>query len=72
MEKSKIASNKTIFNHLFAQMISLQNGDISVEEAKAQANLAKQTNNITRYELDRAVAIAKFGEIIEIREVDGK
>ena len=70
MEKKQKASNKSIFNHLFDQMIALKNSDISVEEAKAQANLAKQTNNLTRYELDRAVAIAKFGEIMILREVE--
>jgi hypothetical protein len=42
---------------------------ISVEEAKAQAHLLKQSNNILKYELDRAIAMQKF-ENIEIREIE--
>jgi hypothetical protein len=42
---------------------------ISVEEAKAQANLLKQSNNIIRYELDRAIALQKF-DGIEIRDIE--
>jgi hypothetical protein len=43
---------------------------ISVEEAKAQANLAKQANNIMKHEMDRAVAIAKYGEDIKLLKID--
>ena len=68
MEKK--ASNKLVFNHLFDQMIALRESKISVEEAKAQANLAKQSNNVIRYELDRAIAVAKFGKELIIREVE--
>lgn len=64
------ASSKSIFEHLCDQMDKLNSKVVSVEEAKAQANLAKQANNILKYELDRAVAVAKFGEEINIKELD--
>jgi hypothetical protein len=50
-------------------MLLLKAKAISVEEAKAQANLLKQSNNILRYELDRAVAEKKF-EDLNIRDVE--
>lgn len=37
---------------------------INVEEAKAQANLAKQANNLLKYELDKAVARCKFENLV--------
>lgn len=55
------ASSQNIFKHLCDQMDKLAVKSISVEEAKAQANLAKQANNLLRYELDRASFIAKNG-----------
>jgi len=47
----------------------LKSKAISVEEAKAQANLLKQSNNILKYELDRAVAVKKY-EDLNIREIE--
>lgn len=55
------ASSQNIFRHLCDQMDKLNAKVISVEEAKAQANLSKQANNVLRYELDRASFIAKNG-----------
>ena len=63
-------SSKSIFEHLCSQMDKLDNKQISVEEAKAQSNLAKQANNVLKYELDRAIALAKFGEKFKIQELD--
>jgi len=51
-------------------MHKLSAKSISVEEAKAQSNLAKQANNILRYELDRAIAFSKFGDKMQIAELD--
>jgi len=70
MKTKKNASTETIFNHLFDQMHKLSAGVVSVEEAKAQANLAKQANNVLKYELDRATATAKYGEELKINEID--
>lgn len=66
----EMASSKALFKHLFDQMHKLSAKVISVEEAKAQANLAKQANNVQRYELDRAIASAKFGDKLKISELD--
>lgn len=63
------ASSKAIFEHLCEQMKKLSSKSISVEEAKAQANLAKQANNILKYELDRAIALQKFENIV-IRNIE--
>jgi len=66
------ASSKSIFTHLCDQMNRLSKKTITIEEAKAQSNLAKQANNVLRYELDRAVAKAKFKDQIDILELGGK
>jgi hypothetical protein len=63
------ANTKELFKHSFDLMKLLKAKAITVEEAKAQANLLKQSNNILRYELDRAVAEKKF-ENLHIREIE--
>jgi len=55
---------------LFDQMMKLSSGVISVEEAKAQANLAKQANNVHKLELDIATAKAKYGDEFNMREIE--
>ncbi len=66
MEK---ANSKSIFKHLFSEMKRLKNGEISVDEAKSQAHLARQANNVLKYELDRAKTVAEFpGTIREIED----
>lgn len=62
-------TTKELFKHAFETMMALKNKTLSVEEAKAQANLLKQTNNILKYELDRAIAEQKF-ENIKIRNIE--
>ena len=69
METTKKANTKELLKHSFNMMMLLKSKDISVEEAKAQANLIKQSNNLLRYELDRAVAYQKF-ENINIRDIE--
>lgn len=64
------ADTKRIFEHLCDQMDKLNSKVISTEEAKAQSNLAKQANNLLKYELDRAVATAKFGDKFNLREIE--
>jgi hypothetical protein len=51
-------------------MRKLDNNSIDVDNAKAQANLIKQANNTIRFELDRAVSIAKFGQDLIIRDIE--
>lgn len=69
METTKKVSSKEILKHTFNMMMLLKAKAISVEEAKAQANLIKQSNNLIRYELDRAIAIQKFDNL-EIRNIE--
>lgn len=45
-----------LLKHLGSIMQKLDSGKINVENAKAQASLVKQSNNLLRYELD----LAKF------------
>jgi hypothetical protein len=70
MKSTKAPNTKTIFAHLCDQMHKLSAGVVSVEEAKAQSNLAKQANNVLKYELDRATSIVKFGEELDIRNIE--
>ena len=70
MKTREKTNGKMIFSHLCDQMKKLSANVISVEEAKAQANLSKQANNLLKYELDRAVAVAKYGEELNIREIE--
>lgn len=68
----KNANTQMIFKHLCDQMSKLNAKLINVEEAKAQANLAKQANNILNYELNKGIAKAKFENLVinEIEEND--
>lgn len=50
-------NSKSLLAFVFGQMEKLDEGNLSVEEANAQANLTKQATNILKYELDRAKAI---------------
>jgi dTDP-D-glucose 4,6-dehydratase len=50
----KPTNNKSLLHFIFDQMEKLDEKKITVDEAKAQANLAKQANNSLKYEIDRA------------------
>jgi hypothetical protein len=59
-------------------MEQLANKKITVDQAKGQAALAKQTNNLLRYELDRVKTEMKVVEFNKankmefgIREIEG-
>jgi hypothetical protein len=69
MDTTKKVNTKELLRHAFNTMMLLKSKSISVEEAKAQSNLIKQSNNLLKYELDRAVAMQKF-ENIEIRNIE--
>jgi len=69
METTKKVNSKELLKHAFNTMMLLKQKLINVEEAKAQSNLLKQSNNILRYELDRAKAIQKY-ENLEIRNIE--
>lgn len=69
MQSKNQVNSKELLKHCYTTMMLLKQKAISVEEAKAQSNLLKQSNNLLRYELDRAVAICKFDQI-EIRDIE--
>jgi len=48
----KPVNSKSLLAFVFGQMEKLDKNEIDVNQAKAQALLAKQANNILRYELD--------------------
>ena len=69
MKSTKNVNTKELLRHSFDMMMLLKQKAINVEEAKAHANLLKQSNNLLKYELDRAVAFIKF-ENLEIRQIE--
>ena len=58
----KIENTKDMLNFLFDQMIKLDEKDITVEQAAAQAKLASQANNLLNYELQRSIVQLKLKE----------
>jgi len=72
-------NNKSLIAFIFDQMEKLDSEKITVEQAKAQANLAKQVNNAMKYELDLVNTKMKIAEHnntsttkIELRNVESK
>jgi hypothetical protein len=72
-------NNKSLIAFIFDQMEKLDSEQITVEQAKAQANLAKQVNNAMKYELDLVNTKMKVAEHnntsnvkVELRNVESK
>jgi hypothetical protein len=72
-------NNKSLLHFLFDQMEKLDTGSIKIDQAKAQAALAKQANQALKYELDRVHTLMELdqykrstGATIEFRNVEGK
>ena len=75
----KPINNKSLLHFLFDQMDKLDNGVIQIDQAKAQAALAKQANQALKYELDRVQTMMELdqykrstGANIEFRNAEGK
>lgn len=75
----KPVNNKSVLHFLYEQMEKLDRREISVDEAKAQAQIAKQVNNCMKYEIDRSRLMMDLdnhrrqtGDPIEFRNVEGK
>jgi hypothetical protein len=66
----KALNTKDLFSFVTDQMHKLDEGLISVDQAKAQSSLLNQANNILAYELKRAKLIAEHGDKMKIREVE--
>lgn len=56
MKSKKQVNTRELLRHAFDTMMLLKSKAINVDEAKSQANLIKQANNLLKFELDRAVA----------------
>lgn len=66
-------NTKSLLHFIFNQMSKLDNKEVTVQEAQAQANLAKQANNLLTYELKRADLLLKLeGSTIKLREIESK
>ena len=61
--------NNSLNGFLFDQMDKLDKETITVEQAKAQANLAKQVNNAMKYELDLVSTKMKISEFNKTADV---
>lgn len=75
----KPINNKSMLHFIFDQMEKLDQGTITVDAAKAQANLAKQANNSLKFEIDRSRLLMDLdlhrrttGESIDYRNAEGK
>lgn len=75
----KPVNNKSLLHYVFEQMEKLDKNEIDVNQARAQADLAKQANNMMKYELDRTNTLIKldvhnrtFGANVELRNAEGK
>ncbi len=82
MEEKKTmqpVNSKSLLAFTFGLMGRLDNKELDVDTAKAQAGLIKQANNIMKYELDRSKTLIKIKEHnaltkdnIELRNVESK
>ncbi|MGV6830333.1 MAG: hypothetical protein ACWA5P_02065 [bacterium] len=55
-------NNKSLLKFIFDQMDKLDKGNISIEKAKAQSNLARQANNALNYELNKTKVLMKVDQ----------
>ena len=63
LKSNESATTKNLLSHSFNIMKLLNAKAIDVDEAKAQANLLKQANNLYKLELDTAIAKEKYPEL---------
>lgn len=75
----KPVNNKSMIAFLFDQMDKLDKGEIDNQQAREQANLAKQVNNSMKYELDRVkvkIEISNHNKManddVSLREIESK
>lgn len=75
----KPINNKSLLHFIFDQMEKLDQKQINVNEAKAQSDLAKQANNMMRYEVERSKVLMELdqynrihGTDIDMRNIEGK
>lgn len=56
----EIKTNKDLLKFICNQMVKLNNKEITTDDAKAQAGLARQANVALRYKIDVANALIKL------------
>jgi len=73
----KPTNNKSLLHFIFDQMDKLDRKEIDSDEARTQALLAKQANNVFKYENDRAKVLmdlaehnAKFKNGLDLRPIE--
>lgn len=67
-------NNKELLKHIFSQMEKLDRKEITFDEAKAQAALAKQANNSMRYEIEKTALLFKLEQAnskVELNNIEG-
>jgi DnaJ-domain-containing protein 1 len=76
---AKIQNTKDLLQHAFQCMEDLSGGKITVDQAREQSNLIKQSNNLLRFELDRVQVLMKLqdhkeihGDTLFLREIEEK
>jgi len=69
MKSTEKANTATLLRHAFDTLKKLNAKVISPDEAKAHSDLIKQSNNLLKYELDRAKAISRI-ENLELRDIE--
>lgn len=75
MDSFKPVNTKSLLAFTFSQMVKLDNKEISVQEANAQANLINSAMGILDYELKRAIVQTKLGSpniAPAIRQIESK
>ena len=72
-------NNKSLLHFIFNQMEKLDKDEIDVDKARAQSELAKQANNMMKYEIDRAKVQLSLeqnrrmtGSELKLREIETK
>lgn len=75
----KPVNSKSLLSFVCEQMEKLDSGKISTEQAREQGNLIKQSNNLLKYEIDRAKIQMKLTEHnavykdgLTLREIESK
>tara|TARA_R110000822_G_scaffold230791_1_gene362897 strand:+ start:63 stop:281 length:219 start_codon:yes stop_codon:yes gene_type:complete len=69
MKSAEKVNTATLLRHAFDTLKKLNAKVIDPEEAKAHCDLIKQSNNLLKFELDRAKALAKYDNL-EIRNIE--
>lgn len=72
-------NEKSLLHHLFDQMDKLDRGEITTDQAQAQAKLCNEATKLFKQEMDRARLIVELqnhaketGQVVYLRELASK